>query len=289
MEMFTVLLIAYMVKIAAEDTWHGVRGTPNPRNAARARRQRARAKSRTWNALTNYWADLVEDATQAATERRRRKAAERRQQGEEKPDEEIQEAEWWEEDEPHQDPWERSVPVTDPPSTPREQRSDATSPAAEPDRGMPLANQCPGCIGRGMGTGCCMCGLPIPESLRRKPGDPSEFKPGDSNVYPFPNRIKESNVSEIQGLDQAIEYARSLADKAAEHGAAGNEGYIGVLTERNVSGATLASAHAMQEAFANAAAAAEAHAQDLEEGKVVQEAYDQAPDSGDQEFAQAGR
>lgn len=34
---------------------------------------------------------------------------------------------------------------------------------------------CPGCVGRGTGTGCCMCGRPIPIGLRRQPGDPSEM------------------------------------------------------------------------------------------------------------------
>lgn len=36
-------------------------------------------------------------------------------------------------------------------------------------------DECPGCVGRGTGTGCCMCGRPIPKHLRRKPGDPSEI------------------------------------------------------------------------------------------------------------------
>lgn len=28
------------------------------------------------------------------------------------------------------------------------------------------ADTCPGCIGRGTGTHCCMCDRPIPEALR---------------------------------------------------------------------------------------------------------------------------
>jgi len=36
-------------------------------------------------------------------------------------------------------------------------------------------------------------------------------------------------------------------------------------------------------------AAAEAHAEELKRQKNVQEAYDQTPDAGDQEFMQQGR
>ncbi|MDF5759186.1 hypothetical protein [Spongiactinospora sp. TRM90649] len=35
---------------------------------------------------------------------------------------------------------------------------------------------CPGCIGRGTGTRCCMCDKPIPAALRRTNGD---AYPGD--------------------------------------------------------------------------------------------------------------
>lgn len=41
------------------------------------------------------------------------------------------------------------------------------------------AGTCPGCIGRGTGTACCMCTKPIPEDLRReKNGGPAY--PGDT-------------------------------------------------------------------------------------------------------------
>ena len=276
MELFAVLLVMYVVKIAAEDTYHGIKGTPNPRHAARARRQRTRSKSRTWGALSNYWGDLVEDATEAATEHRRRKAAERRQKREEKPDEEVLDAEYWEDGdrEPHQDPWEKARPVYDPNDTLNCRLCNGSV--------VVDGEICPRCRAR-------------QEERNAEWDNPAATSPAadPSNVFQFPNRLKEndmaSTATEIQGLDQAIEYARHLSDEAAQHGSAGNEGYIARLAERNVSGITLQSAAAMQEAFANAAAAAEAHAVDLEEGKVVQEAYDQAPDSGDQEFAQGGR
>lgn len=37
---------------------------------------------------------------------------------------------------------------------------------------------CPGCVGRGTGTECCVCGCWIPEHLRRSPGDPGEYQTG---------------------------------------------------------------------------------------------------------------
>jgi hypothetical protein len=80
MDVVSVILVVWMFKILAEDTYHGIRGTPNPRAAARARRQRARSKSRTWTAVTNYWADLVEDAAAAATESRRLRRERKRQE-----------------------------------------------------------------------------------------------------------------------------------------------------------------------------------------------------------------
>lgn len=39
-----------------------------------------------------------------------------------------------------------------------------------------MSATCPGCIGRGTGSNCCMCGNPIPANLRRTNGD---AYPGD--------------------------------------------------------------------------------------------------------------
>lgn len=33
-----------------------------------------------------------------------------------------------------------------------------------------MSDTCPGCIGRGTGTHCCMCSEPIPDHLQRKNG-----------------------------------------------------------------------------------------------------------------------
>lgn len=35
---------------------------------------------------------------------------------------------------------------------------------------------CPGCVGRGAGTVCCVCGAPIPAALRLRPDGPPEAR-----------------------------------------------------------------------------------------------------------------
>lgn len=37
---------------------------------------------------------------------------------------------------------------------------------------------CPGCVGRGTGAVCCVCGGQVPAALRRRAGDPSEVRAG---------------------------------------------------------------------------------------------------------------
>jgi hypothetical protein len=49
----------------------------------------------------------------------------------------------------------------------------------EPGETCPRLAQCGGCTGRGTGTRCCICDLPIPPGLRRSPGDPSELPDGE--------------------------------------------------------------------------------------------------------------
>lgn len=268
MEIFSVLFVMYLVKIWAEDTYHGVKGTPNPRAVARARRQRSRSKSRTWGALATYWGDLVEDASQAATDNRRRKAEKKRKERE-RQEHPTQDAEWYE--------------------TPGE--PEATSPVSDPieddtDVDVPLDDPQPPPD-------------PKPEADPKSEADEEPQQEGTSepaaaptksNVYPFPNRTtnnseeKSDMSTEVLGLDQSIEYARKMAGWANGHGSAGNEGYIAHLESSNVSGEALASAHEMQQAFAAAAAAAEHHAEQLEGQKVVQEAYSSNPDAGSQEY-----
>ena len=40
-----------------------------------------------------------------------------------------------------------------------------------------MAETCNGCVGRGTGKGCFMCGLPIPVELRLTTDSPHEFDP----------------------------------------------------------------------------------------------------------------
>jgi hypothetical protein len=49
-----------------------------------------------------------------------------------------------------------------------------------------LGLACPGCVGRGTGRSCCMCGLPIPDDLCRDPGDLSELPGTVVDGWPFP-------------------------------------------------------------------------------------------------------
>lgn len=39
-----------------------------------------------------------------------------------------------------------------------------------------MAEDCPGCVGRGTGATCLMCMRPIPEDKRRTPDSPSEVR-----------------------------------------------------------------------------------------------------------------
>jgi hypothetical protein len=136
-------------------------------------------------------------------------------------------------------------------------------------------------------------GAPGPEQQQSpRPSAPPDNLPS-AKVIPFPNQQEEAVSTDVNaeviGLDQSIGYARNLAAFAGEHGQAGNEGYIGHLTNAKVAGEALNTAHEMQAAFAAAAEAAEAHAVELEKQKAVQEAYDNNQDAGDKEFQTEGR
>jgi hypothetical protein len=41
-----------------------------------------------------------------------------------------------------------------------------------------MATTCPGCVGRGTGTQCFICGGTVPTSQRRTPQSPSEIRSG---------------------------------------------------------------------------------------------------------------
>jgi hypothetical protein len=93
-----------------------------------------------------------------------------------------------------------------------------------------------------------------------------------------------SGPAEVTGLDQCIAYAEHLAAEAGQHGPEGNEAYLAHLAVRRITGEGLSSGRAMQDAFAAAATAADAHAEQLTRQKTVQEAYDQAGDAGDKAY-----
>jgi hypothetical protein len=92
------------------------------------------------------------------------------------------------------------------------------------------------------------------------------------------------DTGEITGLDQSIAYAQHLADQARAHGPAGNEVYLGRLVAAGITGAGLMTGSAMQQAFAQASAAATAHAGELRKQTTVQEQYDANPDAGDKTY-----
>jgi hypothetical protein len=89
---------------------------------------------------------------------------------------------------------------------------------------------------------------------------------------------------EIIGLTQSIAYAEHLAAEAGLHGPDGNEGYLARLAGCRVTGTGLTTGHTMQEAFAVAATAAAAHADELTRQKNIQEQYDVNPEAGDKTY-----
>jgi hypothetical protein len=93
-------------------------------------------------------------------------------------------------------------------------------------------------------------------------------------------------AGEIVGLDQSIAYARRLAALAGEHTPAAGEGYLAHLAAEHLDGAAVRSAEQMQAAFAEAQAAAERHATELQRQHGVQAAYDRRPDAGDKAYQQ---
>jgi hypothetical protein len=40
-----------------------------------------------------------------------------------------------------------------------------------------MTRKCPGCVGRGTGAVCCMCGGQVPARLRRSRNSPREYSP----------------------------------------------------------------------------------------------------------------
>lgn len=304
------LLVCYLVKNVAEDTYHNVRGTTNPRRVAAEKRRRARQQSRTWGAMRTYCADLVEDATTQATESRRRKAAEKAALRDEAAlDARLREAE------------ELVGPKAEVPAVPgdgsftvgcwschlcgsrgtrptvEEAKADGEQHIRDEHGGNGSAEyrfaDIPDHADENLAPQKDVAGpvatSPVPGPARQYP----------NNVYPFrapmAPTLKESTVTvtdvsktEIQGLTPAIDYAEQMAGWAGEHGTAGNEGYLAFLEGSKVTGEAVASAARMQQAFDLAAQAAEEHKAELEKQRGVQEQFMANPDAGDKEFQLGG-
>lgn len=277
-------LIMWLLKNAAMDVSYALKGKTNPRwelkrDKARAAGQNPPAQPR--YGTRDWFNDLLADGLQAQTEWRRRQAAAKRQAREQA---ELEQAE------AQQAEAQRAEAERAEAERAEAERAEAERAAGEQQNTDPAPADPPApeqTSGPGAG------GAPDPEQQPT----PRPTSPPDgptAKVIPFPTKPQEEPVStdinsEVIGLDQSIAYAHSLATFAGEHGQAGNEGYIAHLTGSKVAGEGLSTAAAMQEAFSNAEAAAEAHAVELERQKAVQEAYDANPDAGDKEFQTEGR
>ncbi|MGC9670968.1 hypothetical protein ACNTMW_31025 [Planosporangium sp. 12N6] len=265
-------LLIWLIKNAAMDISYAVKGTPNPRyelkkTRARAAGQAAPAQPR--YGTRDWFADLLSDGLQAQTEWRRRRAAARATDRAEL----VETA-----DAEPAKPTEPAVPGGQKPAGRPAERPEQV-PASGPAAAAPAVQTSEPTAGGAAGA---------EQTPQPRQEQPAAVEP-TAKVIPFPTSKENDVTTEVIGLDQSIAYAKSLAQFAGEHGAAGNEGYIGHLTSSKVSGAALASAHEMQEAFANAQAAAERHAGELEKQKSVQEQYDANPDAGDKDYQQQGR
>lgn len=308
--------VVWLVKSAAEDVIHAANNTPNPRYEAKRRRAAARGQSYSQPRYGSreYFGDLWSDFLVKRTELRRGKA-DPASAGEPTSDPTGRPGPAGSggryDATPVARPTASARPAGEKPS-PRPRYSPKAAPSAADPNGVAGCGTCHG-SGVVAELPCPTClrvqqarnrqweqQAPTPPTPASQPPNPDHAEPATtkSNVIPFVPRFqKEKHMTatmnaptgEVTGLDPAIGYAKALAHMAGEHGPAGNEGYIGFLTESDVKGASLQSAHDMQEAFANAAAAAERHAAALEAQKSVQEAYDQNPDAGNKQFVTAGR
>lgn len=200
--------------------------------------------------LGRWVEDLWSDALAAQTQRRRGRAAQRRAEA-------------------------ASVPAPVPTPTPVPEAVPVAAPASTP---TPTPTPTP---------------MPEPEAGPVPTPAPTPTPPGAVVIPLFRPTIREnampSEVTEVIGLSQSIAYAEALAATAGDHGPAGNEGYLGHLTDARVGGQALSTAGEMQEAFAMAAAAAERHAAELRKQLSVQEQFDLVPDAGDKDFQVQGR
>lgn len=259
-----VLFVVWVIKVLAEDGYSTVKGKPNPRLDRRRARQRSRAGNPIWSQLVGWAGDVAEDAR---AERGRARKAKRARQEKARRDAEAIEAEVVDDI--------RDAEVIDDPAP-----GEGEEP--KPRRHEELTDQeC-----RALYDFCPYHGRPRPAGTEQSKPEPGHQAPAGTNPKGMPVMD-----TEIIGLDGAIATCDALIASMGEHGPAGTSGeqYINLLEAHKVTGPTLQSAHDMQQSIAVAVGAIEAHKVDLEEQKIVQEAYDTNPDAGDQEFQQAGR
>lgn len=264
-----VIFVLWCIKVFAEDGWSTVKGQSNPRMDRRKARQKSRAGNPIWTQFVGWLGDVAQDAREeqdrARKEKRERQAEARRKR-------ELEEHETV--DAEVIDRQDNPVPddeVLDY-DTPKPRKSMWDHDDLEDDDV----------------DDCHIPGCPIHHPATTPDPQPAEPK---TNSTPDPSTTPNEgdDMSEINGLDQSIAYAAAVKSMAAKHGTAGNEGYIGHLTERNVTGEALQSAHDMQAAMSGAMAAAAHHESELLKQKAVQEQYDANADAGDKQFQTEGR
>lgn len=278
--LFWILVLTWLVKTAAADVLYAVSGKPNPRYELK--KQKARAAGQPVKGQPRYgtrdWAaDLWSDALAAHTHRRRTKAVKAKpvddmlDVAKVRPGPKKGEPEWL---------------------TPDPGEGDLLA------KGLPLCPRCNLGLLAPLSNGESRCPVCEPEHMPASTEPAATTPTGEQptlatviNLFRTEKEITMPNVNatEVTGLDPAINYARALIIFAGEHGAAGNEGYIGFLAQSKVTGDGLRTAHEMQEAFSLAQSAADRHARELAKQKAVQEAYDLVPDAGDKAFQQGGR
>lgn len=264
-------LIVWLIKNTVMDVSYAISGKPNPRYELKKARARAAGQPLPTQArygTRDWFADLFSDGLRAQTEWRRRKAAEQaaRREPDQVPDQAPDAALTGELAETDPAP----AVVTRPEHVPTPTQPPEPDPTQEPapDQEPPPAFEPPRLI--------------VLKGGAAKPHQPTTTVEEKGEPMATVEQV-------VNGLDQSINYANQLAAVATEHGPAGNEGYINHLVSSQVGGAAVQTAHDMQEAFANAAAAAEAHANELAKQKAIQEGYDANPDAGDKQFMTQGR
>jgi hypothetical protein len=279
-DLISFMIVVWVIKVLAEDGWAQFKGQNNPRMDRRKARQKSRAGNPIWTQFVGWLGDVAEDARE---EQGRRREDKRRRQDRER-HEMIEEAEIVDMDPPGSTSPEPGGPGPAESSYPDGYNPDPADPSVVDMDTPPPRNQ-ERTHDELTADECTYDICPI----HGKGAKPKPDTDPTANPYANTGSQGAAMAIEIKGLDPAIDYAKDVASSHAEHGTAGNEGYLGALTAANVTGPSYDSAAEAQEASSIAAAKWEKHAELMTEHKRVQEAQDQTPDAGTQEFNQGGR